>query len=415
MFTWICPQCGREVPPAYTECPDCAAKAHPGGAAPAAETVAAPPQYPPPPPQAAMPQPQSAPPAPPAPVFSAPATPSQPAPPPPAQPSYQTGQFYLPQQGYPAQQYQAPYPPQPYPPQNYPPQQPVQYPAQQYPPQPYQGAPYPPPQYPPQYGPPQYTAPYPAQPYAPPAPPRPEPPPEPAVVPEPVRMGGTLFGSAPAAPAEPAAYAPPPPAARVETATAVAPAPVEPSHEPGAPRAGGTLFAAAVPAEQAARKGLPTWLMTVLFAAGFVILVFGIYSLVNKSHGQAPSTTVESPAAQPGAPTNVWQKYIEVSGVRFVESAKKEPMVRFVLTNHSGEDAEDLAGNVTLWGRTRKSEEDAAGTFTFKTTVPANGIKEMEEPLTTKLKIYELPDWQFVSADLQITGPGGSAQTTPAK
>ncbi len=23
MFTWICPQCGREVPPAYNECPDC--------------------------------------------------------------------------------------------------------------------------------------------------------------------------------------------------------------------------------------------------------------------------------------------------------------------------------------------------------------------------------------------------------
>src|SRR5205085_12555142 len=27
MFTWICPQCGREVPPAYNDCPDCAAKA----------------------------------------------------------------------------------------------------------------------------------------------------------------------------------------------------------------------------------------------------------------------------------------------------------------------------------------------------------------------------------------------------
>src|SRR5215831_1395773 len=23
MFTWVCPQCGREVPPSYTECPDC--------------------------------------------------------------------------------------------------------------------------------------------------------------------------------------------------------------------------------------------------------------------------------------------------------------------------------------------------------------------------------------------------------
>src|SRR5712692_1411787 len=26
MFTWICPQCGREVPPAYNECPDCSGK-----------------------------------------------------------------------------------------------------------------------------------------------------------------------------------------------------------------------------------------------------------------------------------------------------------------------------------------------------------------------------------------------------
>src|SRR4051812_43414955 len=26
MFTWICPKCGREVPPAYNDCPDCAPK-----------------------------------------------------------------------------------------------------------------------------------------------------------------------------------------------------------------------------------------------------------------------------------------------------------------------------------------------------------------------------------------------------
>ena len=33
MFTWICPQCGREVPPAYADCPDCAAKAAASAAA----------------------------------------------------------------------------------------------------------------------------------------------------------------------------------------------------------------------------------------------------------------------------------------------------------------------------------------------------------------------------------------------
>jgi hypothetical protein len=37
MFTWICPKCGREVPPAYTDCPDCAgiaAAGAPAGSAP---------------------------------------------------------------------------------------------------------------------------------------------------------------------------------------------------------------------------------------------------------------------------------------------------------------------------------------------------------------------------------------------
>ena len=43
MFTWICPKCGREVPPAYDECPDCAGKtaaeAGPGAAPPPGGTT----------------------------------------------------------------------------------------------------------------------------------------------------------------------------------------------------------------------------------------------------------------------------------------------------------------------------------------------------------------------------------------
>ena len=101
MFTWICPKCGREVGPSYSECPFCA-------------DVAA----------------KSAP----------------PAPQPPA-PNY-------PPQGYPPAQHpgQAQPPVQPYPPQQYPP---PQYPSQQYPPQAYPAQQYPPQQYPP----PQYAHP----------------------------------------------------------------------------------------------------------------------------------------------------------------------------------------------------------------------------------------------------------------
>ncbi len=250
MFTWICPQCGREVPPAYTDCPDCSNKAAQPAEAVAAGAVA-------------PPQPQSQP-----------------------QPEYA--------------------PPQ-----------------QQYAPPPQQYAPPPPQQYAP-----------------------------------------------PPAPVHVAAYQPPPAPAR--------------------------------------RGGLPTWLLTVVFAFAFVGLVGGIYWLVGaaRSAPTKPSANVESPAAKPGAPVNTLQKYIEITGVRFIENAKKKTEVKFLVVNHSQAEINGLAGNVTVWGRTRTSEEDAAGTFTFSTNLAPWESKELSVPLNSKLKIYELPDWQNVSTDVQITSPG---------
>jgi len=243
MFTWICPQCGREVPPSYTDCPACSKKAAPPDA-----------------PHAAAP----------------------PAPPPPEAPPYQATPAYQP----PAQQATPP-----------------QYAAPQYP------------------APPQYAAP---------------------------------------------PYQLPP-----------------------------------------ARRGLPTWVLALLFAFAFLGLGLGVYWLIGSSHTSAkPSATVESPAAKPGAQANPYQKYIEISGVRFVEGPKKKSIeVRFIITNHSNADIPSLGGNVTVWGRTRTAEEDATGTFTFKTDLKGFESKDLTVPLTTKKEFIELPDWQNVSTDVQITSP----------
>lgn len=157
-------------------------------------------------------------------------------------------------------------------------------------------------------------------------------------------------------------------------------------------------------------RGMPTWLLTLVFALAFVGLGAAIYWTVGYLRGgsqaASPPATVESPAAKPGAKTSSVQKYIEISGFRFVEDPKnKKILVKFILTNHSDADLTDLAGNVTIWGRTQKSEEDAVGTFSFKTNVGPTASEEVSAPLTTKLKIYELPDWQNVTTDLQITSP----------
>jgi len=348
MFTWICPKCGREVPPAYTECPDCAAKN-------------APPRAAPPPPVAAG------------------------APP----PAYAPPQPHSPPQGYPPQQ-------QPYaaPPQGYPPQQ-----------QPY-GAPppgYPPPQQP--YGAPPPGYPPPQQPYG--APPPGYPPPQ------------QPYGAPPPGYPPPQSYAAPPPPADTPPQQPEYAPPQQFESAPPVPEPLAAAWTDARPPAPRAGPALPVWLLIPVCALAILGVVLGVYWLVG-GHGSnstaAPSTTVESPAAKPGASTNPLQKFIEVAGVRFEEDpkVKDKVIVKFVLINHSDDDIANLAGNVTIWARTPKSEEDAQGTFSFATPIKPDEVKEMTVPFTTKLKVYALPDWQFLTADLQITAPGGSSQGSAA-
>lgn len=348
MFTWICPQCGREVPPSYTECPDCAAKAAGASGSPGEQ----PPATPPPPPPAYPP------------AAGPPYPPSAPIPPGGAQP--------YPPPGYPYTQYPYPYPPPGYAPPGAP--------SPQYP--------YPPPPYP-QYQQPVYGQP----PYAPPPPATP-PPPAPA-------------GSGTPKPESATAYFPSSPVAHPPASTPEPPA-SEPLREPAR---GSALFGAPPPPPERKTAGMPTWLLTILCTAGFALVVIGAYWIFgsHKSAPATPSATVESPAANPGAPVSPWQKFIEVSGVRLMEDPKHKNQIlaKFVVTNHSGDDLQNLAGNVTIWAGTKKSDEDAQGTFSFKTTIGPYDSKELTEPFSTKLKVYELPDWNASSADLQVTAPAG--------
>jgi hypothetical protein len=161
---------------------------------------------------------------------------------------------------------------------------------------------------------------------------------------------------------------------------------------------------------------LPVWAMTVVFALAIMGVVFGMYWLLGAGRGvgssaavagsgPAPAAAVENPAAKPGAKVNALQKFIEVAGVRFTSDPKHATLAKFVIVNHSEADIVGLAGNVTIWGRTQKSEEDAQGTFAFSTNLAPMESKEMTVPLNTKRKIYELADWQNVTTDVQITAP----------
>ena len=115
---------------------------------------------------------------------------------------------------------------------------------------------------------------------------------------------------------------------------------------------------------------------------------------------------LENPPPAGQAKSNPLEKYVEVTGIRLLESPQKKAEARFVVVNHSGADISDLSGTVTVWGRTTTSEEESVGNFSFR--LPSLGpyeAKEMNAPLNTKLRGYELPDWQNVTGQVQITSP----------
>jgi hypothetical protein len=161
------------------------------------------------------------------------------------------------------------------------------------------------------------------------------------------------------------------------------------------------------PPSPPASSGLPTWLLTIIFFFAIAGIGLGIYyGITYFGNRKAAISTGLDPAANVARTkiSNPLQKVVEVVGIRMVLDSKKKPEARFVVVNHSPNELDGLAATVTIWASTSRSEEDSVGTFTFKIgSLGSYESREMTAPLNTKLKIYELPDWQNATPDVQFT------------
>jgi hypothetical protein len=158
---------------------------------------------------------------------------------------------------------------------------------------------------------------------------------------------------------------------------------------------------------------MPGWALTVLFALGFVVVLGGGYfayqGLTQKKEAPRPATPSLAPLELPSAAevkAHPMTRYIEVTGLRLTEDAKQRAFVQFLVVNHAAAEITGLAANVSLKAVTAKGEQEPVGTFVLK--IPLLGpyeSKELKGTVDTKLRVYELPDWQFLRADFQITSP----------
>ena len=116
--------------------------------------------------------------------------------------------------------------------------------------------------------------------------------------------------------------------------------------------------------------------------------------------------TIEITGAATTASKHPYAKYIGLAGFHLAESKPRQLEVKFVAVNHSEADLGEMDVNVRLRTTAAKPEDPPVAQFQVK--VPALGsleIHDVSAKVNTKLRIYELPDWQFMRAEFDITSP----------
>lgn len=95
-------------------------------------------------------------------------------------------------------------------------------------------------------------------------------------------------------------------------------------------------------------------------------------------------------------------KYIEISGYRLSE-AKGSIRIKMNVVNHSIADLGELAMKIRIVAAGAKPEDPPVTEFTTKVSLGPEESKQVETSVPTKLRLYELPDWQFVRSTFLIT------------
>lgn len=126
------------------------------------------------------------------------------------------------------------------------------------------------------------------------------------------------------------------------------------------------------------------------------------------------SSDKQAKAAAPAVPahftatntSNPIAKYIELVGFRVTERSPGHLIVQFGVVNHSEADVGDVKMTVHLGTTAAKPGDPPLITFPAQVTgLGPTELKDVSVEVPTKMRVYELPDWQFLKADFEILEP----------
>jgi hypothetical protein len=120
----------------------------------------------------------------------------------------------------------------------------------------------------------------------------------------------------------------------------------------------------------------------------------------------APSATPKQAPEPPPLPrpdnSHSLARFLEVSGVRFLELNKK-PQIHYLVVNHSSAGLSPLTVYVTLRAANAKVGQAPLAKFMFRSPMlAAFEVKEMAIPIERVSAPLELPDWQDLRTDVEV-------------
>lgn len=138
----------------------------------------------------------------------------------------------------------------------------------------------------------------------------------------------------------------------------------------------------------------------------WTIVLVCVLGMAGCSTPGKPAQPAATGAARTSQSSNPFAKYLELVGFRIIEKSPGHLEVRFGVVNHSEADIGEVKMDVNV--RTTTAKADDPPLITFSVTIPSLGPSEMKPVVVdvpTKLRVYELPDWQFLKPDFVLTEP----------
>jgi len=131
-----------------------------------------------------------------------------------------------------------------------------------------------------------------------------------------------------------------------------------------------------------------------------------LVALAGCSSKGKPSPLKEVPEAATVRSHHPLAKYVELAGFRLTETSAGKLSVKFAAINHSAADLGDVTVKVRI--KTNQSAATDPPITEFEARILSFApweTKDVTVAAETKLRIYELPDWQFLRAEFEITYP----------